>query len=88
MKRLIAAVLSVFCLLSMAGCGKQPQQVNKNQLIAEGNVINVKVSSLPEQYNYSFHGEDAKAIIDYQGCTVVSGDSIDKLEKASLKKKG
>ena len=65
MKRLFAAMLSLFCLLSMVGCGKQPQQVNINQLIAEGNVINVKVSSLPEQYNYSFHGEDAKAIIDY-----------------------
>ncbi|MBQ5783159.1 MAG: hypothetical protein IIV99_07240 [Oscillospiraceae bacterium] len=48
-----------------------------------------------EQYSLKgvFAGEtqvknNAKAIIDYQGCTVVSGDSIDRLEKASLKKKG
>ena len=32
---------------------------------SEGNVINIDVSSLPEGYNYSFSGAEAKAIVDY-----------------------
>ena len=30
---------------------------------------------------------NVKAIIDYQGCVVVTGDSLEKLEKADIKKK-
>lgn len=65
MKKIIAIVLVSICLLGSVGCSQQPQQAQGNQLLAEGNVINIDVSSLPEGYNYSFSGEDAKAIIDY-----------------------
>ena len=44
---------------------QQPQQVRGSQLLAEGNVVDIDVSSLPEGYNYSFSGEDTKGIIDY-----------------------
>ena len=49
----------------MVGCNQQSQQIQSNQLLAKGNVINIDISSLPEGYNYSFSGEDAKAILDY-----------------------
>jgi hypothetical protein len=65
MKKIIAIVLACICVLGIVGCSQQPQQVQGGQLLAEGNVINIDVSSLPEGYNYSFSGADAKAIIDY-----------------------
>ena len=65
MKKLLTIALAFLCVLGMVGCGQQPQQVQGNQLLAEGNVIKIDVSSLPEGYNYSFDGEDAKEIIDY-----------------------
>ena len=65
MKKLLTITLAFLCVLGMVGCSKQPQQVQGNQLLAEGNVIKIDVSSLPEGYNYSFDGEDAKEIIDY-----------------------
>ena len=65
MKKIIAIVLVCICVLGIVGCSQQPQQVQGGQLLAEGNVINIDVSSLPEGYNYSFSGADAKAIIDY-----------------------
>ena len=65
MKKLMAIVMTVLCVLVIAGCSQQSQQVKGNQLLAEGNVINVDISSLPEGYNYSFGGEGAKAIVDY-----------------------
>ena len=52
-------------MLVIVGCSQQSQQVQGNQLLAEGNVIKIDVSSLPEGYNYSFDGEEAKEIIDY-----------------------
>ena len=65
MKKLLTIALAFLCVLGMVGCSQQPQQVQGNQLLAEGNVIKIDVSSLPEGYNYSFAGEDAKEIIDY-----------------------
>ena len=65
MKKLLTIALAFLCILGMVGCSQQPQQVQGNQLLAEGNVIKIVVSSLPEGYNYSFDGEDAKEIIDY-----------------------
>ena len=65
MKKFIAVVLMCICVLGVIGCNQQPQQVQGNQLLVEGNVVKIDVSSLPEGYNYSFSGEDAKAIIDY-----------------------
>ena len=65
MKKIIAIVLVCICVLGIVGCSQQPQQVQGGQLLSEGNVINIDVSSLPEGYNYSFSGADAKAIVDY-----------------------
>ena len=65
MKRMIAIVLVCICVLGIVGCSQQPQQLKGDLLLAEGNVINIDVSSMPEGYNYSFSGTDAKAIIDY-----------------------
>ena len=65
MKKLLIITLAFLYVLSMVGCSQQPQQVQGGQLLAEGNIVKIDVSSLPEGYNYSFSGEDAKAIIDY-----------------------
>lgn len=65
MKKLITIVLVLICVLSIVGCSIQQQQVQDDQLLAEGNVIKIDVSSLPEGYNYTFDGEDAKAITEY-----------------------
>ena len=65
MKKLLTIALAFLCLLGMVGCSQQPQYVQGNQLLAEGNVIKIDVSSLPDGYNYSFDGEEAKEIIDY-----------------------
>ena len=65
MKKIIAIVLVCLCVLGIVGCNQQPQQVQGGQLLAEGKVINIDISSLPEGYNYSFSGKDAKAIIEY-----------------------
>ena len=63
MERLLTFALAFLCVLSMVGCSQQPQQVQGNQLLAEGNVIKIDVSSLPEGYHYSFDGGNAKEII-------------------------
>ena len=65
MKKLLTIALAFLCVLGMVGCSQQPQQVQGNQLLVEGNVIKIDVSSLPEGYNYTFDGEDAKAITEY-----------------------
>ena len=65
MKKFIAVVLVCICVFGLIGCNQQPQQVQGNQLLVEGNVVKIDVSSLPEGYNYSFSREDAQAIIDY-----------------------
>ena len=65
MKKLLTIALAFLCVLGMVGCSQQPQQVQGNQLLAEGNVIKIDVSSLPEGYHYSFDGGNAKEIIGY-----------------------
>lgn len=65
MKKFIAFVLVCICIFGVIGCNQQPQQVKATPLLAEGNIVKIDVSSLPEGYNYSFSGEDVKAIIDY-----------------------
>ncbi|MBR6552491.1 MAG: hypothetical protein IKT89_06595 [Clostridia bacterium] len=73
MRKLLVFLLVIFCVLGTIGCNKQPQeeiesqpqQKQENQLLPEGNVIKVNVSSLPEKYNYSFTGENVKVITDY-----------------------
>ena len=65
MKKLLIIALAFLCVFGMVGCSQQPQYVQGNQLLVEGNVIKIDVSSLPEGYNYSFDGEEAKEIIDY-----------------------
>lgn len=41
------------------------EEVFEGKLLKEGNVKNVHVTSLPEGYDYSFSGDDAKCIEDY-----------------------
>ena len=65
MKKVLTIAVAFLCLLGMVGCSQQPQYVQGNQLLVEGNVIKIDVSSLPEGYNYSFDGEVVKEIIDY-----------------------
>lgn len=65
MKKLMALVLVLFFVLGMVGCNQPQQQVQGNQLLAEGVVKNVNVSSLPKGNNYSFSEDKAQAIIDY-----------------------
>jgi hypothetical protein len=61
----MTAILMCICVLCVVGCSQQPQQVQGSQLLVEGNVVKIDVSSSPKGYNYSFNGENAKAIIDY-----------------------
>ncbi len=65
MKKLLTIALAFLCLLGVVGCSQQSQQEQGDQLLVEGNVIKIDVSSLPEGCNYSFDGEDAKRIVDY-----------------------
>ena len=77
MKRLVALVAVFAFLLLLVGCQETEiqstetsrdnvsNQVSGSQLLIEGNVIKCDVSSLPENYNYSFKGESAKKIVDY-----------------------
>ena len=65
MKKVLTIAVAFLCFLGMVGCSQQPQYVQGNQLLVEGNVIKIDVSSLPDGYNYSFDGEEAKEIIDY-----------------------
>ena len=74
MKKLMTILLVCVCVLVCVGCNKQPQQVQGNQLLREGNVINIDVTSLPELYNYSFDGKDAKAIVDYLSSLSLESD--------------
>ena len=65
MNKFIAVVLVCVCLIGVIGCKQSSQQAPGNQLLAEGNVVKIDVSSLPELYNYSFSGKDINEIIDY-----------------------
>ncbi len=65
MKKSIIVTLFLICTLWMIGCTQKPQQAQVIQLLPEGNVVNVEISTLPEGYNYSFSGETARSIEDY-----------------------
>ena len=63
MKKITALLLVLACMWGLAGCNHQPVQNVK--LLKEGNVTDITVTSLPERYEYSFSGEDVKAIVAY-----------------------
>ena len=65
MRKLFSILLAVFCVLGVVGCTNQSQQVKGNRLLSEGNVIKIVVSSLPEEYSYSFEGEAVNEIVGY-----------------------
>lgn len=65
MKKLTVSVLLCICIFGLIGCNRQSQYVKGDRLLAEGDVIGIDASSLPEGYNYSFSGKDCGAIIDY-----------------------
>ncbi len=61
MKRRLFLLLAItLCLSVLSGCAGEKFEAPANEGIAS-----VSVSSLPEGYNYSFDGEDAKAVADY-----------------------
>lgn len=63
MKKITALIFTLVCMCGLIGCNNQSSQ--KVELLKDGNVNNIVVTSLPEGYNYSFNGDDAKAIVDY-----------------------
>lgn len=65
MKKRMLIVWMCICILGITGCGLKSQPVLGSQLLKEGKVTRIEVSSLPEGYAYSFSGKDATAIIDY-----------------------
>ncbi len=73
MKKIFVFALVLLLIFSLCACNNEQlpndddnqQQVQGKQLLAEGNVIKIDVFSRPGAYNYSFTGENAKAIIDY-----------------------
>ena len=62
MKRLIKLVLTFVFLLGMFACSKQTKG---NLLLSDSNVSKVHISSLPEEYVYSFNEEKAEKVLDY-----------------------
>lgn len=71
MKKLVAFVLVLILIVCFCGCNNHQAQNGDNQqsqdvkLLEEGNVKSVSVTSLPEGYEYSFSGDDAKTVVDY-----------------------
>ena len=70
MKKLIACLLSLILVFFAIGCSDTAADENTSTqkgtlLLLDGNVKKISVTSLPEGYNYSFEGEDSKAIVDY-----------------------
>ena len=70
MKKLIACLLSSILVFFAVGCSDTATDENTSTqkgtlLLLDGNVKKISVTSLPEGYDYSFEGEDSKAIVDY-----------------------
>lgn len=61
MKKLVAIVLVLIVFI----IGYNIMFSKGAELLEEGNVASVTVSSLPEKYEYHFVGDDAKAVVDY-----------------------
>ena len=65
MRKFLTILMVIFCLLGIVACKPQSQQVHGSQLLANGNVTKIDITSRPEEYNYTFTGEKSKEIIDY-----------------------
>ena len=63
MKKFITLILSLTFVLALVGCGNT--DVIGTELLKEGEVKKVVVTSLPEGYDYSFTENDAKEVCDY-----------------------
>ena len=63
MKKFIALILILACTLAFVSCSRAAAK--GGALLKEGTVKRITVTSLPEQYNYSFRGNAAQRIIDY-----------------------
>ena len=63
MKKYIAFVLALVCVLGLVGCASVATE--GGILLKEGKVKRISVTSLPEEYEYSFDGNDAVVIVDY-----------------------
>lgn len=73
MKRILVLILTFAMIVAtFSGCGKD--KGDSSLLVPrKDDVINVTVSSLPEEYNYSFSEDDADAIVDYlSGLNLIS----------------
>ena len=90
MKKFIVLLLTLFSVIGLAGCYSTdagqyleekypvefwyPNTSAEDNLLVEGEVVKVDVSSSPEEYSYSFMGEDAEAIVDYLSNLTLKSD--------------
>ena len=63
MRKFTSLLLALACVLGLIGCNNQSAQ--NGNLLKDGNVTSIAVTSLPEGYDYLFSGDGAKAIITY-----------------------
>ena len=63
MRKLTSLILSLLLVACLCGCNEQQRQEVK--LVEADNIKCVSVTSLPKGYEYSFDGDDAKAVADY-----------------------
>ena len=63
MKKLIALIIALVSVCVLVGCSFVA--VEGGVLLKDGHVTTISITSLPEGYEYTFKGEDAKSIIDY-----------------------
>ena len=72
MRKMISLVIASFLVLLIVGCGKD--NADNSVLLKEGRIIQVHVSSMPEEYKYSFTGNSATKIVDYLKNLKLSSD--------------
>lgn len=72
MRKLISIVLVSIFLMVLVGCADS--STKGTDLLKEGNVTNINVSSLPEGENYTFTGDAANKIVDYISSLDLSSD--------------
>jgi len=63
MRKYIALVLALVFTVSFCSCDSQPAQ--EARFLEEGDVKSVSVTAFPHDYEYSFSGDDAEAVVDY-----------------------